>query len=119
MHMISCAEMERPVTRTCYNDTKMWVITTLNPHVAFTRGWPVKREIATTLLARERMRVLECNRQSIVCSKKGEGISPALFALDAAETALVVIDMTKGVLSLPTVPYPVQDVLAKSVRCLC
>ena len=40
----------------------------------------------------------------------------ATFALDSAKTALVVIDMTKGVLSLPTVPYPVQGVLAKTVR---
>ena len=40
----------------------------------------------------------------------------ATFALDSAKTALVVINMTKGVLSLPTVPYPVQGVLAKTVR---
>ncbi len=36
--------------------------------------------------------------------------------LDAAKTALVVIDMTKGVLSLASGPYPVQDVLAQTVR---
>lgn len=36
--------------------------------------------------------------------------------LDAARTALVVIDMTKGVLSLPGVPHAAQDVLANTVR---
>ena len=38
------------------------------------------------------------------------------FTLDPAKTALVVIDMTKGVLSLSSGPYPVQQVLAKTVR---
>jgi nicotinamidase-related amidase len=36
--------------------------------------------------------------------------------LDPAKTALVVIDMTKGVLSLASGPYPVQEVLARTVR---
>jgi len=36
--------------------------------------------------------------------------------LDQAKTALVVIDMTKGVLSLASGPYPVQEVLANTVR---
>jgi nicotinamidase-related amidase len=38
------------------------------------------------------------------------------FKLDPAKTALVVIDMTKGVLSLSSGPYPVQQVLAKTVH---
>jgi len=38
------------------------------------------------------------------------------FKLDPARTALVVIDMTKGVLSLSSGPYPVQEVLTKTVR---
>ena len=36
--------------------------------------------------------------------------------LDQAKMALVVIDMTKGVLSLASGPYPVQEVLANTVR---
>jgi nicotinamidase-related amidase len=40
----------------------------------------------------------------------------APLVLDATRTALVVIDMTKGVLSLPSVPHPVQEVLANTVR---
>ncbi len=36
--------------------------------------------------------------------------------LGQAKTALVVIDMTKGVLSLASGPYPVQKVLANTVR---
>ena len=40
----------------------------------------------------------------------------ASFALDAARTALAVIDMTKGVLSLPSVPHPIQRVLAITAR---
>ncbi len=36
--------------------------------------------------------------------------------LDQAKTALVVIDMTKGVVSLASGPYPVQEVLANTVR---
>lgn len=36
--------------------------------------------------------------------------------LDPAKTALVVIDMTKGVLALESGPYPVRDVLAKTVQ---
>jgi nicotinamidase-related amidase len=40
----------------------------------------------------------------------------ASFTLDPARTALVVIDLTKGVLSLPSVPHPVQEVLANTVR---
>ena len=40
----------------------------------------------------------------------------ASFTLDAARTALVVIDMTKGVLSLPSVPHPIQEVLANTAR---
>jgi nicotinamidase-related amidase len=39
----------------------------------------------------------------------------ASFKLDPAKTALVVIDMTKGVVSLSSGPYPVQEVLAKTV----
>jgi len=38
----------------------------------------------------------------------------APLTLDPARTALVVIDMTKGVLSLPSVPHPVQEVLANT-----
>ena len=38
------------------------------------------------------------------------------FKLDPAKTALVVIDMTKGVLSLSSGPYPVQQVPAKTVH---
>ncbi len=40
----------------------------------------------------------------------------ASFMLDPVRTALVVIDITKGVLSLPSVPYPVQEVLANTAR---
>lgn len=40
----------------------------------------------------------------------------ASFTLDPVKTALVVIDLTKGVLSLPSVPHPVQQVLANTVR---
>ncbi len=40
----------------------------------------------------------------------------ASFTLDPAKTALVVIDLTKGVLSLSSEPYLVQQVLAKTVR---
>jgi hypothetical protein len=74
-------------------------------------------------LATESMQVLECTRYSILFIEKYEGVAMASFALDAARTALVVIDITKGVLSLPTVPYPVQEVLANRIAsrniCLC
>jgi nicotinamidase-related amidase len=40
----------------------------------------------------------------------------AFFTLNPAKTALVVIDMTKGVLSLPSVPHPVREVLANTLR---
>ncbi len=40
----------------------------------------------------------------------------ATFTLDPNRTALVVIDLTKGVLSLPSVPHTVQEVLANTVR---
>jgi nicotinamidase-related amidase len=40
----------------------------------------------------------------------------ATLALESGKTALVVIDMMKAVLSLDSKPYPVQDVLAKTVR---
>jgi nicotinamidase-related amidase len=40
----------------------------------------------------------------------------ASFTLDPPKTALVVIDLTKGVLSLPSVPHPVQLVLTNAVR---
>src|SRR5438105_9471617 len=48
--------------------------------------------------------------------KKCEGVSTMSLELDPAKTALVVIDMTKGVLSLSSGPYPVQEVLARTVR---
>jgi nicotinamidase-related amidase len=48
--------------------------------------------------------------------KKCEGVSTMSLELDQAKTALVVIDMTKGVLSLASGPYPVQEVLANTVR---
>lgn len=40
----------------------------------------------------------------------------AKFELDVKKTALVVIDMQKGVLSLPCAPYHANDVLAKTVE---
>lgn len=40
----------------------------------------------------------------------------ASFTLDPVRTALVVIDLIKGVLSLPSLPHPVQQVLANTVR---
>ncbi len=40
--------------------------------------------------------------------------APATLA--PARTALVVIDMTRGVLSMPTVPHPIEEVLANTVR---
>lgn len=39
-----------------------------------------------------------------------------LLTLEPARTALVVIDMTRGVLSMPTVPHPIEEVLANTVR---
>jgi nicotinamidase-related amidase len=39
-----------------------------------------------------------------------------LLTLAPARTALVVIDMTRGVLSMPTVPHPLEEVLANTVR---
>ncbi|SRR5579875_1491692 len=38
------------------------------------------------------------------------------LTLNSTRTALVVIDMTKGVLTLPTVPHAVEEVLANTVR---
>lgn len=40
----------------------------------------------------------------------------ASLTLDPTWTAMIVIDLTKGVLSLPSVPHPVQEVLANTVR---
>ena len=39
-----------------------------------------------------------------------------LLTLEPARTALVVIDMTRGVLSIPIVPHPIEEVLANTVR---
>ena len=38
-----------------------------------------------------------------------------LLTLEPARTALVVIDMTRGVLSMPAVPHPLEEVLANTV----
>ncbi|HXI97399.1 MAG TPA: isochorismatase, partial [Gemmatimonadaceae bacterium] len=38
------------------------------------------------------------------------------LALDAKQTALVLIDLQKGILGRQTAPYSPQDVLARSVR---
>src|SRR5258708_38788087 len=40
----------------------------------------------------------------------------ATFTLDPTRTALVVIDLTNGVLSLPSGPHTVQEVLANTLR---
>lgn len=41
-----------------------------------------------------------------------------LLTLEPAKTALVVIDMTRGVLSMPTVPHPIEEVLAHGASAL-
>ena len=40
----------------------------------------------------------------------------AELALDPASTALVVIDLQKGIVGMPTVPYAAPDVVARSVQ---